>query len=273
MIVNVGDDTVVHGLAISPDIDTVIYALAGVEGRFGWGRRDDTFAFNEELARFGIDNSFALGDLDLALKVARTTWLASGSSLTECTKRTAEAFGVRCTVLPATDHKVSTEILTDNGWISFREYFVARRHRDRVLNLRYQGIGNACPAPGVTEAISEADMIVIGPSNPPLSIWPILDIQGVRSVVASHPHVVAVSPLIGGKAVKGPVVEVMDSLGLGQGHGAVAAAYSGLLTTLVINDGEAITPNTNPDLRVEHADTMMSDLEASRRLAWEVINL
>ena len=203
VIVNVGDDSRVHGLHVSPDIDTVLYTLAGIEGPYGWGRAKDSFAFNSELARFGIDNSFALGDLDLALKVARTTWRESGETLTECTGRATVALGVEARVLPATNDIVSTTVQVDDGWISFREYFVTRRHQDRVLGLSYDGIEEANVPPEVEMAIRDADHVIIGPSNPPLSIWPILDIPGMRELLRDR-EITAVSPLIGGRAGEGP---------------------------------------------------------------------
>ncbi|HEY7823425.1 MAG TPA: 2-phospho-L-lactate transferase CofD family protein, partial [Acidimicrobiia bacterium] len=202
VIVNVGDDASNHGLHISPDLDTVTYTLAGVEGPRGWGRADDTFTLNDELGRFGVDNTFQLGDRDLALKLFRTNELANGARLSEVTGAIARAFDVRATILPATDNLLRTMVRTAAGWLTFQEYFVKRLHEDEVLDLRFDGAGDARPAPGVLEAIRDADMVMVGPSNPPLSIWPILAIEEVRSAVAAHPSVTAISPLIGGKTVK-----------------------------------------------------------------------
>ena len=190
VIVNVGDDTETHGLLVCPDLDTVVYTLAGEEGPFGWGRRDDTFHFNEELARFGVDNTFRLGDRDMALKVFRTRQ-ASINSLSKITEMITRAFGVSAAVLPATDDRLRTMVRIEQGWISFQEYFVDRRYRDEVLELRYEGADLASPAPGVIESIERADRIIIGPSNPPLSIWPIFAVPGVKEAVTRHPHVTA----------------------------------------------------------------------------------
>ncbi len=230
VVVNVGDDASNHGLHISPDLDTVTYTMAGVEGPQGWGRADDTFTLNDELGRFGVDNNFQLGDRDLALKLFRTNELANGARLSEVTETIARAFDLSPTVLPATDDPLRTMVRTTDGWLTFQEYFVKRRHRDEVVELRFEGAADARPAPGVLEAIRDADRLIIGPSNPPLSIWPILAIEEVRSAVADHPSVTAISPLIGGKTVKGPADRVLASLGFPPGNRGVAADYEGLAT-------------------------------------------
>ncbi|HIE22516.1 MAG TPA: 2-phospho-L-lactate transferase [Acidimicrobiia bacterium] len=272
LVVNVADDERIHGLHISPDLDTVIYTLAGVEGPEGWGRAGDSFAVNEELARFGVDNSFRLGDRDLALNLFRSHRIDQGDSLSEVTRRIAEGFGVDATVLPATDDPVRTRILTEDGtWISFQEYFVFRHHRDRVKELAFDGAETAEPAPGVTEAIEGADLVIIGPSNPPLSIWPILAVEGVKKSVEAHPRVVAVSPLLGGEALKGPAAHVMDSLGLPEGNTGVAAAYQGLIDLLVIDQGDADDAEHITGLEVLATDIRIPDAATARRLAAEIV--
>jgi LPPG:FO 2-phospho-L-lactate transferase len=271
VVVNVGDDADNHGLCISPDLDTVVYTLAGLEGPAGWGRRDDTFALNEELARFGVDNTFQLGDRDLALKLHRTHEMGAGHSLSEVTARIAAAFAVPATILPVTDDRLRTEVRLTDGWVSFQDYFVARRHRDEVLELRFDGAASARPAPGVVAAISEADLVVIAPSNPPLSIWPIMAIPEVRRAVSDHPSVTAVSPLIGGKTVKGPAAEVMASLGLPPGNGGVAAAYEGLIERLVIDESDRDDASL-AGLEVMVADTLIEDPDAATRLATELVS-
>jgi LPPG:FO 2-phospho-L-lactate transferase len=271
VVVNVGDDAENHGLAISPDLDTVIYTLAGEEGGQGWGRRDDTFRFNEELARFGVDNTFRLGDLDLALKVHRTVELKRGRSLSDITGSVADSFGLHAIVTPATDDRLRTMVLTQDGWLSFQEYFVDRRFTDDVLDVRFEGADTARPAPGVLEAIETCDLLVIGPSNPPLSVWPILAVPGVRDVVQRHPSVTAVSPLIGGKTVRGPADRVMESLGLPPGNPGVARAYEGLIHRLFIDssdEGQAGALGVD----VVATDTLITDPGSSRRLANEVMS-
>lgn len=270
VVVNVGDDSDNHGLAVCPDLDTVIYTLAGVQGPHGWGRADETFVFNEEIARFGVDNTFLLGDRDLALKVFRTHMLET-APLSEVTAAVCRAFGLATGVLPATDDRLRTRIRIDEGWISFQEYFVQRRHRDTVLELEFEGSESALPAPGFIEAVETAEVVVIAPSNPPLSIWPILSIPGVREAVAAHPDVVAVSPLIGGKTVKGPADVVMTSLGLPTGNDGVAAAYEGLIDRLVVDEADRDLLPGVPGLDVVVTQTLIPTREDGARLAREIL--
>lgn len=272
VVVNVGDDDIIHGLRVSPDIDTVIYTLAGMEGPEGWGRAGDTFAFNDELARFGVDNTFRLGDRDLAMKVVRTLRLADGQPLSKVTRDAARSFGLDIEIRPASDDPVRTEVRTGSGqWISFQEYFVIRRTRDEVADLRFSGAARARPAPGVMEAIEEAEVVVVAPSNPPLSIWPILAVDGMREAVARHPRVVAVSPLIGGKALKGPADRVMASLGLPLGNAGVAEAYRGVITALVIDRADRGHAETLEGIEVKVADTRIREPDRARRLAEEIL--
>jgi len=272
VVVNVGDDDENHGLAVSPDIDTVVYTLAGVEGPRGWGRAGDTFRMNDELARFGLDNTFRLGDLDLALKLYRTRRLGLGDPLSSITAEAARAFGVEQKVLPASDDELRTEVRTaEAGWVSFQDYFVRRECRDEVTELRFAA--GASPAPGVIDAVRASDLVVIGPSNPPLSIWPILAVEPVRAAVAEHRAVVAVSPLFGGKPLKGPADRVMASLGLPPGNRGVAKAYDGLIDALVVDSGDADGARLVEGPEVVVADTRIGDAEAGRRLAEAILRL
>lgn len=270
VVVNVGDDAFNHGLHISPDVDTVIYTIAGVEGPHGWGRAGDSFHLNDELARFGLDNTFQLGDRDLALKLYRTSAMAGGRPLSSVTVDIARSFDLDVMVLPVTDDVLRTTVLTAHGWLSFQDYFVTRRHRDEVLELGFEGSGSARPAPGVIEAIDSAELVVIGPSNPPLSIWPMLAIPDVRAAVESHPSVTAVSPLIGGKAVKGPADRVMASLGLPPGTEGVLQAYEGLIHRLVIDASDRAHSATLGGVDVIATDTLIGELDAAVRLAKEL---
>jgi len=269
VVVNVGDDMTMHGLQISPDIDTVVYTLAGVEGPMGWGRAGDTFTFNEEIARFGLDNVFRLGDRDLALKLFRTALMGEGVPLSEITKRVVDSFDVGADVLPATDDAVPTRVRLADGWVGFHEYFVKRGHRDEVLELEFRNVLTATPAPGVVAAIEEADVLIVGPSNPLLSIAPILAIEGVREVVAGHPHRLAVSPLIGGAAVKGPADKVMISLGYRPGNQGVADFYLGLVDLLVIHSDDADAPVVG--VRTLATETLIEEKSAALRLARELV--
>lgn len=270
VVVNVGDDAENHGLVVCPDIDTVIYTIAGEEGPYGWGRRDDTFHFNDELARFGVDNTFRLGDRDMALKVYRTRQLAI-NSLSKVTEAISRSFGIEAAILPATDDRLRTMVRIDSGWISFQEYFVDRRYRDEVLELRFDGSASASPAPGVVEAIRRADRVIIGPSNPPLSIWPIMAVPGIREAVVEHPDVTAVSPLIGGKSVKGPADRVMLSLGLPGGNAGVAAAYEGLIDRLVIDHAD-LAEAGSIDIEIMASDTLIQERAQGIRLARELVS-
>lgn len=270
VVVNVGDDESIHGLHVAPDIDTVVYTLAGVEGPEGWGRSGDTFAFNDELARLGVDNRFRLGDRDLAVNVFRTMRLGEGSPLSVVTSEVARGFGIEVGILPVTDDRLRTEVRISSGWTSFQDYFVLRQSRDEVLEVAYRGADTAFPAPGVVEAIAAADLVVIAPSNPPLSVWPILAVEAVREAVAAHPRVTAISPLFGGKALKGPADRVMASLGLPPGTQGVLAAYEGLVTTLVVDRGDAGEAAELSGVEVVATDTRIPVVEAARRLAKEV---
>ena len=271
VVVNVGDDADNHGLHISPDLDTVVYTLADEEGPQGWGRAGDTFDFNDELARFGVDNRFQLGDRDLALKVFRTVEMAKGTPLSKVTATVTDGFGIEATVLPVTDERLRTEVRLDDGWVSFQEYFVARGHRDDVHEIRFAGADRAGPAPGVIEAMATADLLVIGPSNPPLSIWPMLAVPGIREAVQGHPYVTAVSPLIGGKTVKGPADRVMSSLGLGTGNQAVLASYEGLIHRLVIDHADAAETDRLRGVELRVTDTLIGEKGQATRLSRELL--
>jgi LPPG:FO 2-phospho-L-lactate transferase len=272
VLVNVGDDADNHGLRISPDLDTVVYTLAGVEGPQGWGRASDTFSLNEELARFGVDNTFQLGDRDLALKLFRTHAMANGSKLSEVTALVADSFGIGAEILPVTDDRLRTMIEIADGWVTFQDYFVARRFEDEVLAVSYEGADTARPVAGALAAIGEADLVVIAPSNPPLSVWPMTAIHEIREALAHHPMVTAVSPLIGGATVKGPADRVMASLGLPKGNVGVAEAYAGLIDRLVIDVTDGDDASSIDDIEVMATDILIKEPDAAVRLARELID-
>ncbi len=265
VIVNVGDDEEIYGVAVSPDVDTVVYTLANIEGPHGWGIRDDTFTVMETLAAAGIDTTFRLGDRDLANCLVRTLALAGGGSLADTTAAACERLGVTAHVLPVTNDRLRTMVGTaEAGWLTFQEYFVGRRHADTVTELRFEGAELASPAPGVLDAIADADLVVVGPSNPPLSIWPILAVPGVREAVARR-HVVAVSPLIKGRALKGPAADVLKQLGYPPGSAGVVAAYDGLVDTLIVDDADAGEEPAGVEVRA--TDTRIATAAAAARLA------
>lgn len=273
VVVNVGDDASNHGLHISPDLDTVVYTLAGIEGPHGWGRVDDTFELNDELGRFGVDNTFQLGDRDLALKLFRTHEMSNGATLSEVTGRIARSFDIDADVMPVTDDPLRTMVRTAAGWLTFQEYFVHRGHRDQVLNLRFDGAEQAAPAPGVLDAITTADMVIIGPSNPPLSIWPMMAMDDVRGAVQLHDSVTAVSPLIGGETVKGPADRVMSALGLPPGSQGVVEAYENLIDRIVIDSSDGDDAESIEGVDVMVTPTLIKDPDEAVRLAREITGL
>jgi LPPG:FO 2-phospho-L-lactate transferase len=274
VVVNVGDDDRIHGVHVSADLDTVVYTLAGMEGPHGWGIAGDTFDTMDRLAAFGVDTSFRIGDRDLATCLARTIALDGGTPLSEVTASISATLGVAPRVVPVTDDPVRTRLLTTGGeWLAFQEYFVGRGQRDEVAEVRYDGAENARPAPGVAAAIADADLVVIAPSNPPLSIWPMLAVPGVREAVEAARRVVAISPLFGGRALKGPADRVMASLGLASGTAGVLAAYGGLLDDLVVDSGDAADVALGGAVSVHATDTRVPDLDSSRGLASYIMGL
>ncbi len=270
MIVNVGDDETVYGLYVSPDLDTVVYTVAGVQGPHGWGRSDDSTTVMDELARFGVDTGFTIGDLDLALNLYRTEARRSGHSLAEVTSNVAESFGLRMRILPVTNDTLRTEVhlSSSNEWLDFQTYFVRRGHQDPVDGVRFAGADSASPAPGVIEAVDTADRVVIAPSNPILSVWPILAVPGVEDALRSHANVFVVSPLIGGKAVKGPTAEVLSGLGFSTDLAGVLEAYRGIVDAIVIDEQDNAD---HIDLPALHTNTLLDTPEQSRALATEII--
>lgn len=241
VVVNVGDDTERYGVHVSADPDTMLYTLAALVGPHGWGRADDSTTIMDQLAVHGIDTSFLLGDLDYGMCLARTLMLDAGLPLSEITARLARDLGIDdTTVIPATDDVVATWVrISDGSWLAFQEYFVDRHHADPVTGIAYHGAPDARPAPGVVEAIEFCDTLVIAPSNPPLSIWPILAIDAIDAAVRDHPRRIAVSPLFGGRPLKGPADVVMAGLGLGPGTAGVLDAYAGRIDALVVDVGDA----------------------------------
>lgn len=265
VIVNTGDDERVYGLHVSPDVDTVLYTLAGIAGPQGWGIAEDGFTIMQHLADLGVDTTFQIGDRDLATNLYRTYRLSEGAPLSVVTAELAKRLEIATTVLPATDDPVPTRVKVGPKWISFQEYFVHRRHRDQVDEVEFVGADASRPAPGVAEAIAKADVVVIAPSNPPLSIWPILAVPGIRELVAAKERVVCVSPLFAGKALKGPADRVMRSLGLGSGNQAVIDAYEGLVTDLIVDTDDSADPIRGVS-RVHATDTRIAQPKAARRL-------
>jgi len=263
---NVGDDVEVLGLYISPDLDSILYTLADLaDEERGWGREGDSWVTLASAAAWGGENWFSLGDLDLGLHLVRTNALRTGSSLSEVTGRMAEHAGIRTRILPATDDRLRTHLETPAGSFPFQEWFVARGHRDEVDAVRFEGAEGATPGPGVLDALGAAEAILIAPSNPYVSIGPILAVEAIRGALdARRVRSVAVSPLVGGKAVRGPADRMLSRMAGGTTPRHVTDRYKGLIDALVIDEADA--PATAPvELVATH--TLMHDRDAARRLA------
>jgi LPPG:FO 2-phospho-L-lactate transferase len=239
---NVGDDLEILGLHVSPDLDTVLYTLADLlDEERGWGVCDETYSALALAGELGGETWFTLGDRDIGLHLVRTSLLRAGLPLSEVTERLAEALGVRVRLLPATDDRLRTKMMTAEGELDFQEWFVARGHRDRVESVRYEEAEDAAPAPGVLEAIRDAELLVIAPSNPFVSIQPILAVPGIRAAVAAK-RVAAISPLAGGKAFRGPLVGMLESLGYEPTSAGVAQVYGDLVDVFVVAPGDEGPP-------------------------------
>jgi LPPG:FO 2-phospho-L-lactate transferase len=268
---NVGDDTELAGLHVSPDLDTVLYTLTGqIDEERGWGVRGDSARALERTRSLGHDAWFWLGDLDLGLHLARTEWLRSGEPLSVVTERLATALGLADHLLPATDDRLRTIIETADGDLDFQTYYVRRGHRDDVTGIRFDGADTAAPAPGVGDAIARAAAILIAPSNPLISIDPILAVPGIRDMLRGRRvPCVAVSPIVGGRAVRGPADGMMRSLGHDPSPVGVADIYAGLIDAMVIDDVDAAAAAElrRRGLTVRPTDTIMRDADARHHLA------
>jgi LPPG:FO 2-phospho-L-lactate transferase len=267
---NVGDDLEVSGLHVSPDLDTIVYTLAGVlDTERGWGRAGETWNARAVAGELGAETWFQLGDRDLGLHLARTEALHRGEPLSSVTRRIAKALGVQATVLPATDDRLRTWVATPAGELSFQEWFVRRQHRDEVDGVRFEGAEKATAAPGVLEAIDTADLIAIAPSNPFVSIGPILAVDEIHAALERRSvPAIAVSPLIAGRAVRGPADRMLARLRGGTSPAQVTQCYKGLIDALVVDEADA-DEEAGVDTIV--ARTLMSDADARRRLAEAVL--
>jgi LPPG:FO 2-phospho-L-lactate transferase len=267
---NVGDDLEVLGVHVSPDLDTILYTLTGrLDEQRGWGRADETWETLRSAGELGGETWFQLGDRDLGLHLVRTDALRHGEPLSAVTARLAEAFGLEATLLPATDDRLRTWVQTPAGELSFQEWFVARRHRDEVDGVRFEGAADAQPAPGVLEALSAADLIAIAPSNPYVSIGPILAVDGIRNAIEERrAPAVAVSPLIGGKTVRGPADRMLARMAGGTGPQQVTDCYQGLIDALVIDEADA---DEEAGIRTIVTRTLMDDADGRRQVADAVL--
>lgn len=272
---NTADDAEIHGLHISPDLDTVIYTLAGLaDPKRGWGIGGDHFRCLEALGRLAADTWFQLGDQDLATHLYRTERLGQGAKLTEITAEIAAALGVRSQIVPMSDDRIRTRLCTPAGELEFQTYFVKRRARDQVLNVRFEGASQASPAPGVIEAIAAAGAIVLCPSNPFISIGPILAVPGIREALRrKRDRVLAISPIVGGHALKGPAAHMMKSMRLRPAAVEVARLYADFAGIFVLDevDGQQAAEVESFGMRPVITNTVMRGLRERKSLARAVV--
>jgi LPPG:FO 2-phospho-L-lactate transferase len=278
VIVNTADDVERHGLLVSPDHDTVMYTLAGIDNReWGWGIAGETFATAGMLERYGEETWFRLGDRDLATHIIRTARLRRGDRPTDIARDLQRALGVRAAVLPMSDQPVRTEVLTDDGWIAFQDYFVRLHQEPTVRDLRFLGVEEARSTPEVDAALEAAEAIVIAPSNPFVSVRPILSVAGIEAGLQTARSrgapVVAVSGIVGGVALKGPADRMLVSLGYEASALGVARQYTGIADVFVLDTlDEALEPQIRElGLRTVVTDTIMAGDAGRARLAAEVL--
>ena len=272
IIGNVGDDTEIHGLRISPDLDIVTYTLAGlVDPVKGWGFRGDTFECQEILGKYGYETWFNLGDRDLATHIYRTEQLRKGQELSQITQQLIRRLGLQIRLLPATNDPMQTHVLTDKGWIQFQEYMVKHKTNLQVRRVKFEGARSARPTRGVIDSIANATGVIVAPSNPIVSIGAILAIQGIRSALRqTKQKVVGISPIIGGKTVKGPANKLMKACGIKPSALGVAECYEDFMDTLIIDrvDKRLARGIERLGIKPVVADTLMKDMRSKKRLAY-----
>jgi LPPG:FO 2-phospho-L-lactate transferase len=269
VIGNVGDDLEVLGLHVSPDLDSVLYALAGLsDEQRGWGRADETWHALGTVAALGGETWFLLGDRDLGVHLVRTQALRAGEPLSVVTQRLTRQLGVEAALRPATDDRLRTWIATPAGEFPFQEWFVRRGHRDEVDGVRFEGADGASAAPGVLDALTQAELILLAPSNPYVSLGPILAVREIREALERRRvPCVAVSPLIGGRAVRGPADRMLARMAGGTRPEHVAGCYAGLIDALVVDERDAHDLGDLGDVRPVVTRTLMRNADARRRLA------
>ncbi|MGH2748092.1 MAG: 2-phospho-L-lactate transferase [Actinomycetota bacterium] len=276
-VVNTGDDADIYGVHVSPDVDIVTYWLAGIaDFERGWGIVEDTFEVIGALETLGAESWFGLGDRDFATCLHRTGRLRAGATLTAVTDEIRRHLDVPTRILPMSDEEVRTKVVTDDGrTLEFQEYFVRERTEPEVVEVRFAGIADAKPSPGVIEAIDEADRVVVCPSNPIVSIGPIVSLPGVRDALRSHPLVIAITPIVRGAALKGPADRLLRSLGYEPSASAVARLYADFADVYVVDssDEPEVEPVEGLGISVAMLDTVMADHDASERLARALLDL
>ena len=267
IIINTGDDEVIHGVPLSPDIDSVMYALAGIEGEMGWGIANDTFSVSEEYKKF-IPQNFSIGDKDLALNLYRNQLLSEGKSLTEITKLFAEHLNLECNLIPMTDDTVSTKLKTDDGTLlDFQEYFVEQQAKPKLTEVVYNGAKNAKVSDQLIKNIEESEIVVIGPSNPILSIGPILSLNKLRKKLSEHNNVYVINPFIENKAIKGPSKNNFEDLGYTSDIQGIKNFYKDVGNKYIVHPGDSDGAQDT----VEH-NILFNELENSIKLVEFIVN-
>jgi len=276
IVVNTGDDIEVHGLHISPDLDIVMYTLAGiVDPKKGWGIKEDIFNCLEMLGKYGLQTWFNLGDKDLATHIYRTYLLKNGYTLSEITKKICKSLGVKVNILPMSDDKVQTIIFTEKGNMHFEEYLIKRQSQDKVLDVKFEGIEKSRPAKGVIHSILKSHIVILCPSNPIVSINPILSVPGIRKALkATKAKVIGVTPIVGGTTIKGPADKLMRGLGFEVSPYGVALLYRDFLDNFIIDNIDEKKKNQieNLGIKVKSTNTIMKNITDKVRLAREILN-
>ena len=277
LIINTADDIELYGFNISPDIDTVIYRLSdNIDTEKGWGLRGDSSIILDSLSGFGIETWFGLGDRDFATQIFKKELALSGKTKTEITRLTASSFGLEgLTILPMSDEPVETWIETTEGDMHFQEYYIKKGMRPEVKGIDLRGIEDAKPSPGILEALAQSELIIICPSNPIISIGPILDVKGIREAVVNSPaKVISISPLIGGKPLKGPADKLMKGLGLEASSSGIANLYKDFLNVMVLDDSDSGEVEKIESLGIKSfvTDTIMTDDEKSETLSGKILD-
>ena len=267
IIINTGDDEVIHGVPLSPDIDSVMYALAGIEGEMGWGIANDTFSVSEEYKKF-IPQNFSIGDKDLALNLYRNQLLSEGKSLTEITKLFAEHLNLECNLIPMTDDTVSTKLKTDDGsLLDFQEYFVEKKAKPKLTEVVYSGAEKAKVSDQLIKNIEESEIVVIGPSNPILSIGPILSLNKLKEKLSEHNNVYVINPFIENKAIKGPSKNNFEDLGYTSDIQGIKNFYKDVGNKYIVHPGDSDGAQDT----VEH-NILFNELENSKKLVEFIVN-
>ena len=267
IIINTGDDEVIHGVPLSPDIDSVMYALAGIEGEMGWGIANDTFSVSEEYKKF-IPQNFSIGDKDLALNLYRNQLLSEGKSLTEITKLFAEHLNLECNLIPMTDDTVSTKFKTDDGTLlDFQEYFVEKQAKPKLTEVVYNGAEKAKVSDQLIKIIEESEIVVIGPSNPILSIGPILSLNKLKEKLSDHNNVYVINPFIENKAIKGPSKNNFEDLGYTSDIQGIKNFYKDVGNKYIVHPGDS----DGAEDTVEH-NILFNELENSKKLVEFIVN-